>query len=352
MNKIYFIALFSCILNISLSARETIGMLVGTYTEGSESKGVYLYHFNQEDASFSLLDTEESGNPSFVIVSADRRFAYAVNEYNDGRQALSSFRLGEKSIDFINTKAIEGADPCNLLLWEGNLISSDYSGGSFTGLSVLADGSIGEVLKRHAFSPNSEKHSHIHCAVPSPDGRYVFLTDLGLNCIHRIGGSEVSCVWKSKENIGPRHIVFGKDGRFAYLLGEKGDRLVVFSYKDGELKEIQSVNAYSGKGKGSADIHFSPDGKFLYTSHRLVGDGISLFSVNRKTGLVSMKSFQPTGRHPRNFAITPNGRYLLCACRDSDAIEIYLRDEETGELSDTGRRIELPKPVCIQFYND
>jgi 6-phosphogluconolactonase (cycloisomerase 2 family) len=62
---------------------------------------------------------------------------------------------------------------------------------------------------------------------------------------------------------------------------------------------------------------------------------------------VKKTGFQPTGKHPRNFAVTPNGKYLLCACRDSDRIEIYAIHPDSGQLTDTGKRIEIGKPVCI-----
>lgn len=347
---------------------DNIRMLVGTYTEGSLSKGVYLYSFNQKDASAVRLDTAAAGNPSFIVPSKNWTRAYAVNEYNDGRQGVTAFTMTSRSIGVLNNVPINGADPCNLLILDGCLMTADYGGGSCSVLPLEEDGSVGELIREFSFgatkslswygvklAEDKQVKSHIHCAVESPDGKYVFITDLGTNFIHRVTidgrswGRDCISVWRSAKNIGPRHLVFSADGRFAYLIGELGDQLSVFSYNDGQLNEIQSLKAYSGKGRGSADIHLSPDGKFLYTSHRLAGDGIAIFRVDPETGMVSKAGFQPTGKHPRNFAITPNGCFLLCACRDSDAIEIYSRNPETGALQDTGRRIGIPKPVCIQF---
>ena len=207
----------------------------------------------------------------------------------------------------------------------------------------------------------------MHCATLSPDGKYVFATDLGRDRILRFdcgaGGvplSDVQIAWQHKEKrlwnrffgkrpYGPRHLTFSADGRFAYLICELGDKLVVFSYADGALKPIQTLTAYRGRGHGSADIHLSPDGRFLYTSHRLRRDGIAIFSVNPRTGKVKRAGFQPTGTHPRNFAISPDGRYLLCACRDDDRIEIYARDPLSGALTLTDRCINVGARVCVQF---
>ena len=111
---------------------------------------------------------------------------------------------------------------------------------------------------------------------------------------------------------------------------------------------IQTVCADSLHARGCADIHLSPDGKFLYASVRLQNDGIAIFKVD-SDGTLTNAGYQPTGIHPRNFNITPNGKFLLVACRDSGCIQIFRRNVRTGLLSDTGRTIVLDKPVCIVF---
>ena len=102
-------------------------------------------------------------------------------------------------------------------------------------------------------------------------------------------------------------------------------------------------------GRGGADLHLSPDGRYLYASNRLKADGISVFKVNPQTGKLRKVGYQLTDSHPRNFAITPNGRYLLCACRDGNSIQIFERDANTGLLKLQPNTIRLKKPVCIQL---
>ena len=101
--------------------------------------------------------------------------------------------------------------------------------------------------------------------------------------------------------------------------------------------------------KGSGDIHISPDGKFLYASNRLKADGLAIFSIHPENGMLTKVGYQLTGIHPRNFIITPNGKYLLVACRDSNEIQIYERDTDTGLLTDIRKDIKVVKPVCIKF---
>ena len=180
-------------------------------------------------------------------------------------------------------------------------------------------------------------------------------TDLGNDRIHRFNlapnETEIltnpQVVYEVKRGEGPRHITFDKGGKYLYLINELGGTCVVMRYNDGELTEIQSLMADEGGGRGSADIHISPDGKFLYTSHRLKKDGIAIFSINPQTGMLTKVGYQLTGLHPRNFAITPNGKYLLVACRDDNTIQIFERNANTGLLADTGKRINLGKPVCL-----
>ena len=127
------------------------------------------------------------------------------------------------------------------------------------------------------------------------------------------------------------------------------DLLSVFSYNDGDIKHIETIKAYDGNGKGSADIHFSEDGSFLYTSHRLKNDGIAIFKVNKTGGTLEKKGFVETGLHPRNFNITPNGKFLICACRDSNVIQVFEINKENGYLINANKDINIDKPVCVKF---
>ena len=150
---------------------------------------------------------------------------------------------------------------------------------------------------------------------------------------------------------GPRHLTFSPNGKFAYLITELSGKVIAFSYDDGRLKQIQTITADTVAARGSADIHLSPDGKYLYASNRLKEDGIAIFAVNPENGTLAKVGYQPTGIHPRNFNITPNGKYLLAACRDSNVIQVYKRNEVTGLLEDTNQDIVVDMPVCVQFVS-
>ena len=340
---------------------DEILMLIGTYTENSSSKGIYLYSFNQKNGKSKEITTIMSGNPSFLTLSENKQNFYSVNEYNNGKQAVTSYLLKDNIITKLNEISTDfdrksGADPCNLLLFNNYLISSNYTGGSFTLFEL--DEKTENLKKSVQYYSFSEK-SHFHCAVLSPDKKYIFISDLGEDKIHRFTISEnkdiplidhkIAFEYKNENQTGPRHMVFSQDGKFLYVLCELDDLLSVFSYNNGEISHIETIKAYDGDGKGSADIHFSKDGNFLYTSHRLKKDGISIFKIDKENGKFEKIGFVETGIHPRNFNICPNGKFLLCACRDSNDIEIYEINNENGQLIKSNNDIKIDKPVCIKF---
>ena len=348
-------------------------MYVGTYTEGGNSKGIYTYHFNQENGTFELLSSATAANPSFVTLSPDGKHLYAVSEYNDGRQGAYSFDVSEDKSQlsnpvFLPTATKEalpraGADPCHIVSDGKYVITANYTGGDISVFSLDAAGRLQAEVQHIAFVEASHgSASHIHCIIPTPERRYVLVTNLGKNCVYCFRYkarkaskgvkvlSDMKVAYRISDTIqGPRHLTFSKDGRFAYLINELGGECVVLSYRKGKLKEVQRIMADEGGGRGSADIHISPDGRFLYTSHRLKKDGIAIFAIDPKKGTLTKIGYQLTSIHPRNFGITPNGKYLLVACRDDNKIQVFERNEATGELTETAQGIEVDKPTCIVF---
>lgn len=341
---------------------EELPMLVGTYT-GSGSKGIYTFRFNQETGRATPLGSAEVPNPSYLVPSADGKRVYAVSEVNDATAALNAFAFDRETgqLTLLNRQPTLGGDPCHVATNGKEVLTANYSGGSLSIFPLKKDGSLeplDTLFEGNAGGPDAGRQAtpHVHCAVFSPDGKYIFATDFSADRILRYVMHPKSIVpHPSAEAIdvtpgsGPRHLTFSPDGKYAYLISELSGNITAFSYQDGRLEKIQTIAADTLRARGSADIHLSPDGRYLYASNRLKGDGLAIFEVNRETGLLAKAGYQPTARHPRNFSITPNGKYLLAACRDSHVIQVFLRDAVTGLLSDTHQDIRLNQPVCIQF---
>lgn len=341
------------------SSDSNVQILIGTLTGDNGSEGVYLMDFNLDDASYTLLDTEMVGNPTFMV-PGENGMLYVASEYSDGTETAVSCFLGDSSMEIQSAKSVDGevsgGNPCNIIVVDGNVITSNYTGGTMSALHINADGSLSDLFAMYV--PEGEGESHMHCATLSPDGKYLFTNDLGKDALYRFTTGDSTDPFKDactayqfdrELHPGPRHMIFSQDGRFAYLLHELGDMLTIFSYDDGVLEHLSTQMAYDGEGHGSADLHFSPDGMFLYTSHRLKEDGISVFSINKETGEATRVGFCKTGTHPRNFAVSPDGQYILCACRDSQKVEIYKINSETGMLENTGKFIPVPEPMFVMF---
>lgn len=355
---------------VSAQAGDRLTMLVGTYTTQGTSRGIYTFAFNQRSGQFVPLDSVEAGNPSFLTVDDERKHVYAVSEYDDGRQGVLSFAFDRKSGHLTSLgeqrcgvspvrqdNRMPGAAPCNIMLLGRNVVTSNYNGGDLSVFPLLASGGLGpenQYFDLHV--AGSEAVSHIHCCRLTPDGRYLLAADLGNDCLWRFAvGADGKLLpdpvmaYRAPKGTGPRHFIFNDRGDRIYLMGELDGTVTVLSYADGTLAELQRVQASLTRTQGSADIHLSPDGRFLYTSHRLRDEGVAIFSVDTASGLVSRRAFQPTSAHPRNFAITPNGRFLLVACRDSNTIEVYRREPLTGLLTPMRRDIHVGQPVCVVF---
>ncbi|MDR0657399.1 MAG: lactonase family protein [Mediterranea sp.] len=344
-------------------------MAVGTYT-GGDSKGIYTFRFNQETGEFKALSDAGISNPSYLAISGDNRFVYAVSEHGDGREAVTAFRFDKENgaLQKLNSVPAMGADPCYIITAGRHVVTANYSGGSISVFPLAEDGSLlpaSDVIRFTGSGADRERQEkpHLHCVRISPDGKFLFACDLGTDRIYVFGinaqahaGSEEKFlkaatppVFHVTPGSGPRHITFSPNGKQAYLINELSGAVVAFDYKDGTLSEIRTIQADTAGARGSADIHVSPDGKFLYASNRLTADGIAIFGIDRTDGKPVKAGYRLTGNHPRNFIITPNGKYLLVAARDRHAIEIYERDEESGLLTPTGKEIPVDSPVCLKF---
>ena len=346
-------------------AENELTMLVGTYTSGN-SKGIYTFRFNQETGSVSPLSEIEVSNPSYLTLSADNRFVYAVSEQNDSTAAVHAFSFNKKNgtLQLLNSQKTRSEDPCYVSTDGRKVLTANYSGGTMSVFPIRYDGSLDPsdtLFQGSASGPDTDRQGtpHIHCAIFSPDSNYIFATDFSADRILRyaVHSKEelprpLSEAVDIQPGSGPRHLIFSKNGKYAYLINELSGKVIAFAYADGRLNEIQTITADTIQARGSADIHLSPDGKYLYVSNRLKEDGIAIFEVNPEKGTLAKVGYQLTGSHPRNFNITPNGKYLLVACRDSNAIQIFERDIVSGLLKKTGEEKKMDKPVCIQFAGE
>jgi len=352
------------------AAPSTYDLLIGTYTTGT-SKGIYVYRFYAETGKLAYLnEIDDVKNPSYLCISNNNKYVYAVNEVGkDGEVSSFSFEPKLGKLTFINKVSSEGADPCYISEDKDrkNVFIANYSSGALSVLPVNKDGSLSKASQvihdeGHGVDKSRQEAPHVHIAMLSPDEKYLLYSDLGtdkLNVMRYHASrpqplSPASPPFVSvKDGEGPRHITFSDDKKHVYLLTEMGSAVHVFDYDNGKLKETQSITLLNAGFKGQtagAAIHISPDGRFLYASNRLETNEISVYAIDPANGqLIFVQRVSSNGKDPRDFAIDPTGNYLLAANQNSDNIVVYRIDKSSGKIFPTRNGIQIGNPVCLKF---
>ncbi|MFS4416168.1 lactonase family protein [Maribacter sp. 2307ULW6-5] len=337
-------------------------LFVGTYTQGA-SGGIYQLIFN---ASTGQLSGKKVAavveNPSFIKLSADGTKGYAVLEtdgFEGGLGAVGAYTVEAGKWTPTGAVVPVGPHPCHLALSpnEKLLAVSSYSGGSVSLLSLRTDGSFdGNVEVLNLNVKDSTKASHAHAAQFTQDG--LFVADLGMDAVFRFQSTGGGFVPAGQERLslpqgaGPRHFTFSGDGSRLYVINELNSTITVFGRTaGGEYREMEHHSTLAANFKGEsfcADIHLSPDGKFLYGSNR-GENSIVIFNVHPETGALTLVGREPVrGNWPRNFSLDPTGRFLLVANQKSDNITVFERDTLRGTLTFVSETA-LPSPVCLEF---
>jgi 6-phosphogluconolactonase len=348
-------------------------LYVGTYTSG-KSEGIYVYRLNTVTSELAYSKTvKDVVDPSYLTIDRKRRFLYAVNEVSqfNGKPsgALTSFAIDRTSgeLSRINQKASEGGSPCYVTL-DGNerfALVANYEAGNISVLPIKRDGSVDDtvsVMQHEGSSVNRDRQQgpHAHCVVVDKVNRYVFAVDLGIDKIlgykfnARTGKLTKHSEISLKPGAGPRHFTFHRNNKQAYVINELDSTVTAFNYdaSRGLLKDHQTISTLPGGFSGEnscADLHVSPNGKFLYGSNR-GHDSIVVFAIDGRSGrLTYVENVSTGGKTPRNFTIDPTGRLLLAANQKSDSVVTFWIDARTGRVTPTGHIAEIPTPVCLKL---
>ena len=359
-----------------------------TYGVGeSHSKGIYVSRFNSTTGELSEPQlAAEMVNPSFLTISPDHHFVYAVSEDPlslgpplDAASYVSAFAVDPSTgkLRLLNTVPTGGTSTCFISMDKTGkyVLMANFGSGSVSVLHVKEDGSLGEVASfiqnvGHSVDPSIQIEPHPHSIVVSPDNRYAIVSDLGLDQILIFHfdvatgtlsppGPPVATVYPGS---GPRHFVFDPAGKFGYQLGEMSGVVDVFTWDPakGSLTGVQSAHTVPHDFVGSnhsAEIEILPGGKFLYESNRRTKseterapDTIGIFSIHPKDGtLAAVEQSLTGGVMPRSFTIDPTGSYLLAANQLSNNVVVFKIDRATGRLSKTGKEVKVDTPVCLKF---
>jgi len=359
---------------------------IGTYTQpirfgtgqilNGKGNGIYRFLFNPETGML-VQDGEvtEAINPSYLTMDKSGRFLYAVNELKEyqgqASGSVSAYRVDPEThtLTLLNTQPTGGTDPCHVIVNPQNthVFVSNFMSGSVCVFPIAEDGSLGQkscFIQHSGSSVNPARQSspHAHSLIFDEQGQRAFVPDLGIDklMIYRtdfVGGklltNEVP-FFKTQPGAGPRHCVFGGNYRYCYLINELDSSISVLAYNssDGSFRELQKIPTVpegSACDNTCADVHISPDGRFLYGSNR-GHNSIIAYAVDQKSGQLSYVDITPSGGEiPRNFTIDPTGSYALVCNQDSDNIVAFRINKETGRLSKVSETA-VPTPVCIKTY--
>lgn len=327
----------------------TMEIIAGTYGEH-----IYRYNFDTESLEFTLTEKIIAENASYAIKEGNNIFA--VSETGDASGAYS-FSIGEPTTMTADRRQT-GADPCFIMKYKDNILTADYSGGSVS-VFLVTDGALGSCTRKLEFQgygpvEGRQESSHIHQLKAIPQTDWILASDLGADKIRLLGFENDTLVHKGDIDCpagsGPRHMEFSKDARTLYCICELSGNVLAYSVNITDTPKftlIQEIQADEVNAGGSADIHLHPSGQYLYTSHRLDNDGISIFRT-KADGTLEKIGYARTGRHPRNFMITPDGKLLLVACMNDRLVQVFrIGDDGTLTLTPTVLRFENDRPSSL-----
>lgn len=372
--KIWKSLLAASLMGLTLNGHAAV-LLVGSYTDGA-SQGIYRYGFDSDSGQVDAtpLQVVKSVSPSWLVLSADQRLLFAVNETPQGH--VSSFSLNAKGdIKPLNQVASRGDEPTHATLshdqrylFVANYAVAPVPGGSLVALPVARDGKLKEVVQqlRHTPSkvnPERQAGAHVHSVVFSPEGRHLYASDLGADkvFIYRYDGASpehplspaIPASVSLPPGSGPRHLLFDAKGRHAYLTLEMSAEVVMFDVQDGNLMERQRLpltERQEAAAKAAGGLHLSADGRFLYVSNRGTSNEIVAYAVGKEDGqLTLLQRRSVEGDHPREFSLDPNGKFLLVANQKSNQIVVLRRDPRSGRLGETVQKLAQDAPSDLKF---
>ena len=345
--------ILTCCIYFGLFTSEKSVMKINVGTYGDH---IYRYAFDTKTLEFSLLETADAHNASYLV--QDGSYVYAVSE-TGAESGVYSFDCAEGLV-MTAEKRQTGADPCFIMITDsavlqarGKVLTADYSGGSVS-VFPISGGVVGDCVQCLQFSGSGpvegrQESSHIHQLKQGPGSDIVLATDLGADVIRILrfkdGALDHFADVPCPSGSGPRHMEFNESVDRLYCICELSGEVLVYDVP--AFKLLQRIQADEVNAGGSADIHMHPSGKYLYTSHRLDNDGISVFAVD-ENGLLEKIAYTRTGRHPRNFMITPDGSLLLVACMHDNLIQVFrIAEDGTLTLTDAVLRFDSDQPSCL-----
>jgi len=332
-------------------------LIIGSYTFKG-NPGIEVFNWDAKTGKATKSYSLNIPAASYQAISGN--YLFSVSEEGDGKASVSSFQMRDGKYVPINTELSRGDHPCFILYREKSktIYTANYSGASVSVFQTVSGRlkPLAQYIEYSGSSTNKDRQnsSHAHMVALSPDQNTLYVTDLGTDKIyaHRIVESGLLEENRSEIPItpgnGPRHIRFNAKGDRAYLLNELISNVDVFKVAGSALEKIQSIPAdtSAARVKGSADIHLSPNGKWLLASNRISSNQVVVFKIEAD-GKLTRVFHQNVAKIPRNFTFDPSGKFVLVASQEEDRVQVFLFNDATGSLQDIHQDILVKSPVSL-----
>ena len=356
------------------SAAEPL-VFISAFAPGTNG-AIHAFHLDPETGRLKPAQrTEGVEHPFFLAVSRDQRFLYSIHAKNFGGkepEQVAAYALEGRTgrLKLLNRQSTRGTASCYLDVdaTGKTVLVANYTTGNVGSLPVRDDGSLGEMVSffQHAGSSVDlprQKGPNAHSFVVSPDNRFAFATDLGIDQVlgYRLDAANAKLTpndppfAKAPPGAGPRHLIFHPNGKHIYVINELKNSVTLFDYTAaaGTLTERQTISTLPADFTGKsycADLKITPNGKFLYGTNR-GHDSIAAYRLG-DDGRLTLLGIEPSlGKGPQNLAFAVNGKFLLCANMAGKNVAAFRVDAQTGGLKSVGEPLALTSPSCIMVLH-
>ncbi len=365
-------ALPTAVRSFAAARHEPKWVLLGT----DKGKGIYCAAWNAQTGQLGAPELAIIiEHPTFLALHPWLPVLYAANEVEQGK--LSSFRVDalHGKLTPMQQRPARGSGPCYVSVDHkgNNAFLANYNSGSVTALSLSADGSLLGIPVTFDCAGNAacgppgpskprQDAPHMHCAVVSPDNKYLLACDLGDDAIQVF---PLSTLFSNPVRVatragsGPRHVAFHPNGRWLYCIHELDCTIDLYDWSVQGQKPtltLRSDSVISTLATGTplhgctaCEIVVSDDGRFVYANTR--GENtLAVYRIDPKTGLLTEQQRVDTGGDvTRHIAFDPSRRWLLCSNQGSSTVTVFAHDPKTGELSETPKTFPAESPMFVQF---
>ena len=336
-------------------------ILVGTYMN-AQQEALQVLSLEPDGQLRQLNQVTGIDSPSYLALTNDKHYLYAVSEVEDGAVVSYSFNAQTGDLKELNRQLTQGAMPCFVSIdnHEKKLFVANYMGGSVCAYPIEADGSIGALADRvkhssHSIHGGRQEAAHPHAIVTVPGTNERLVTDLGTDHLYIYRNETPNSSWVLHDEIdavpgsGPRHIAFHPNKPFIYVIQELNSTIALY-HRD-EAGHFTLIETVSTLPKGfqdentAAHIQVSANGDYLYASNR-GHDSIVSYRIGEKGTLDCIGYTSTLGKTPRHFLLVHESSYMLVANQDSDSIIVMSISQEGLPVS-TGLSYAIESPVCL-----